>query len=95
MLYAPCATLLFPMAEIPSEQKKVFSIIATKSDEGTRLDQFLAGTDLQISRSHAKTLIEKHFILLNQKPTKPSTHVKAGDGISLSLPEPETVSLNP
>jgi 23S rRNA pseudouridine1911/1915/1917 synthase len=72
-----------------------FTIRVSEKDAGTRLDQFLAGTDLQISRSHAKTLIEKHVILLNQKPTKPSTHVKAGEVISGTLPGPEPLSLNP
>ena len=72
-----------------------FSIQVTKKDQGKRLDQFLSETDLNLSRSHAKDLIQKHRILLNQKPAKPSAHVKAGDRISGTLPEPEPLNLKP
>ena len=77
------------------EGRLSFTIQGSDKDQGKRLDQFVAGTDLHLSRSQAKTLIEKHLILLNQKPTKPSTHVKAGDVISGTLPEPEPLSLKP
>jgi 23S rRNA pseudouridine1911/1915/1917 synthase len=77
------------------EGRLSFTIRVSEKDKGGRLDQFVAGTDLQLSRSQAKTLIEKHLILLNQKPTKPSTHLKAGDVISGTLPEPEPLALNP
>jgi 23S rRNA pseudouridine1911/1915/1917 synthase len=72
-----------------------FSIRVTEKDRGRRLDQFLSGTNLNLSRSQAKNLIEKHLIFLNQKPTKPSAHVKTGDIVSGSLPEPEPLSLKP
>jgi 23S rRNA pseudouridine1911/1915/1917 synthase len=72
-----------------------FSIQVMEKDHGRRLDQFLSEANLNLSRSHAKTLIQKHHILLNQKPTKPSTHLKAGDRISGSLPQPESFSLQP
>jgi 23S rRNA pseudouridine1911/1915/1917 synthase len=72
-----------------------FSIRVTQKDQGRRLDQFLSEADLNLSRSHAKNLIQKHHILLNQKPTKPSAHLKAGDRISGSLPPPESFSLQP
>jgi 23S rRNA pseudouridine1911/1915/1917 synthase len=72
-----------------------FSIQVTRKDQGKRLDQFLSETDLNLSRSQAKLLIQKHHILLNQKPAKASAHIKAGDRISGSLPEPEPLSLKP
>src|SRR3989304_10490554 len=62
-----------------------FSLQVTKKDQGKRLDQFLSETELNLSRSQAKNLIQKHHILLNQKPAKPSAHVKAGDRISGTL----------
>ncbi len=77
------------------EQGKHFSITVTKKGEGRRLDQFLSETNLNLSRSQAKNLIGKHLVLLNQKSTKPSAHVKAGDLVSGSLPEPERLSLEP
>jgi 23S rRNA pseudouridine1911/1915/1917 synthase len=72
-----------------------FSLRVTTKEQGKRLDRFLAETNLHLSRSQAKNLIEKHHILLNQKPTKPSVHIKAGNIISGSLPEPEPLSLKP
>jgi 23S rRNA pseudouridine1911/1915/1917 synthase len=72
-----------------------FSIRITKKDRGRRLDQFLSETELNLSRSQAKNLIQKHYILLNQNPTKPSSRVKEEDIISGTLPEPEALSLNP
>jgi 23S rRNA pseudouridine1911/1915/1917 synthase len=72
-----------------------FSIQVTKKDQGKRLDQFLSETDLNLSRSQAKNLIQKHHILLNQKLAKASVHVKAGDRISGTLPELKPLSLEP
>ena len=77
------------------EREKRFSITVTERGEGRRLDQFLSEASLNLSRSQAKLLIQKHHILLNQKPAKASVHVKAGDEISGSLPEPEPLSLEP
>ena len=75
------------------ESHNRFSIQVTRKDHGKRLDQFLSETNLSLSRSRAKNLIERHLIFLNQKPTKPSAHVRAADTVSGSLPEPETLSL--
>jgi len=78
-----------------NEAGEHFSIQVTEKDRGRRLDQFLSEADLNLSRSHAKNLIQKYHILLNQKPTKPSAHLKTGDRISGSLPPPESFSLQP
>jgi 23S rRNA pseudouridine1911/1915/1917 synthase len=77
------------------EQGKHFSINVTEKESGKRLDLFLSGTHLNLSRSQAKNLIERHLMFLNQKPTKPSAHVKTGDIVSGSLPKPEPLSLKP
>ena len=69
--------------------------MVTAKDQGRRLDQFLSETNLNLSRSQAKSLIEKHHIFLNQKPTKPSAHIKTGDIVSGTLPEPSPLSLKP
>ncbi len=75
------------------ESHKRFFITVTEMSESRRLDQFLSEANLDLSRSQAKNLIEKHFILLNQKPTKPSARIRKGDIVSGSVPEPETLSL--
>jgi 23S rRNA pseudouridine1911/1915/1917 synthase len=77
------------------KQGKVFSIQAAQKDQGTRLDHFLSLTDLGLSRSQAKRLIEEEAIHLNQKPTKPSAHLKAGDMITGTIPDPKPLSLEP
>jgi 23S rRNA pseudouridine1911/1915/1917 synthase len=83
------------MLENLFEQERRFFISVTKREEGRRLDRFLSETNLNLSRSQAKNLIEKHLILLNQKPTKPSVHVKTGDIVSGTLPEPRPLFLEP
>ncbi len=70
-----------------------FSIHTSEKDHGRRLDQFLSEANLDLSRSQAKNLIDKHLILLNQKPTKPSAHIRKGDIVSASLPQPEAPSV--
>ena len=77
------------------DQGKSFSVTVTKRGKGRRLDQFLSETNLKLSRSQAKNLIQKHFISLNQKLAKPSAHVKTGDIVSGTLPQPEPLSLKP
>ena len=95
MLYALSPIDSHPMRENLFEQGKHFSITVTERESRRRLDQFLSRTNLALSRSQAKNLIEKHVIFLNQKPTKPSAHVKTGDMVSGSLPGPEPLSLKP
>ena len=83
---------------ILSEQNNVgksFTIRVSGKGVGRRLDQFLSETNLKLSRSQAKNLIQKHLISLNQKPAKPSAHVKIGDIVSGILPQPEPLSLKP
>lgn len=77
------------------EPGRHFSFQVTKKNQGGRLDQFLSEAHLNLSRSQAKNLIQKHLIFLNQKPAKPSAYLRAGDLVSGSLPEPEPLSLEP
>jgi len=77
------------------EEGLSFSIQVSEKDQGTRIDQFLSKTDLKLSRSQAKKLIEGGSILLNQRRTKPRAHLKAGDMVSGTLPKPESLLLKP
>ena len=77
------------------EGAKTFSLLVSEKDRGRRLDRFLSETDLNLSRSQAKNLIEKNHILLNQRSTKPSARLKLGEVISVTLPKPKPLSLNP
>jgi len=83
------------MTNLPKNNNrgKSFSIHVSEKVQGKRLDQFLSEADVGLTRSQAKNLIEKHLILLNRNPTKPSAHVRVADIVSGSLPEPEPLSL--
>jgi 23S rRNA pseudouridine1911/1915/1917 synthase len=85
------------MINLPEEnnRRKSFTIRVSEKGQRRRLDQFLSETDLNLSRSQAKALIKKNYVLLNQRPTKPSIHLKTGDLISVTLPRPEPLSLKP
>jgi 23S rRNA pseudouridine1911/1915/1917 synthase len=77
------------------DQGKHFSLHVTLRDQGKRIDQFLSETDLNLSRSQAKHLIEQRHIILNGKPTKPSAHLRGGDLVYGTLPAPQSLSLLP
>src|SRR4030042_4898460 len=78
-----------------SDEGKHFSLRVTAKDKGKRLDQFLSETDLNLSRSQAKHLIKNNSILLDHRPAKPRTHLKADDLISGTFPTPRPRSLKP
>jgi 23S rRNA pseudouridine1911/1915/1917 synthase len=78
-----------------NEESKFFSLYITERDQNKRLDQFISETDLHLSRSQAKHLITKNLILLNQKQAKPSSHLKPGDIVSITLPKLEPLSIKP
>ena len=72
-----------------------FSLSISEKDHGKRLDLFLAGTELNLSRSQAKNWIDEKVILLNGSPTKPSAHLRTGDQVSGILPSPRPLALEP
>ena len=61
---------------------------------GKRLDIWL-GEQMEITRSQLKQLIDKQFVLVNGEIVKAGYGVKDGDRISLSVPQPRSVSLQP
>jgi 23S rRNA pseudouridine1911/1915/1917 synthase len=76
-------------------QGKKFSLDVTEKYQGRRLDQFLSETNLNLSRSQAKKLIEAGNVLLNQNPAKPSAHLKASDKVSGTFPQLRPLSVEP
>lgn len=71
------------------------TVLVTDSNEGIRLDKFLASLEEISSRSMAQNLIDKGLILVNQKPAKASQTVNAGQKIEINLPEPQPTELVP
>ncbi len=71
------------------------TFVVSKEDASKRIDIFL-NDELDITRSYIKTLIEKQFILVNQNPIKKAGYIiKEKDVISVSIPEAETLNLEP
>lgn len=57
-------------------------------DPGERLDRFLHGKLPELSRARIQDLIRTDHARLNGKPTKPGAALKAGDTVSLTIPDP-------
>jgi 23S rRNA pseudouridine1911/1915/1917 synthase len=65
---------------------KAFTFVVSEGDGGQRLDRFLQGQNLPLSRSRIKHLVEERQILVNDQPVKPGARVKPGDQIQGQLP---------
>ena len=61
----------------------------------TRLDRFLAGQDVGLTRSQLHRIVVEGWVQLNGLPVKPSQRVKAGDWVSLTIPPPRTLDVIP
>jgi len=56
---------------------------------GLRLDVFLAGSNAVVSRSQAQRLIEEGCVSVNGVAEKARFKLRAGDTVTLRIPEPE------
>ena len=70
-------------------------ILLRADREGERLDQFLARSVEGLTRSAAQRLLEEGAVAVNGRPAKKNTRTAPGDGVTLSLPDPEPVGLLP
>lgn len=79
---------------VPAETRH--QLLVGEDDQGERLDKFLA-TELEeftLSRERLQGLIKNGQVLLNQKSeTKPSTRLKEGDAIEVTIPEAQPIPL--
>lgn len=67
-----------------------YNFIAEQSDEGMRLDKWLASQDeVELTRSAIVRLIEDGSVKVNGAPSKKSACLKSGDEISIDIPEPK------
>lgn len=67
--------------------KRAVRLIADRS--GVRLDRFISEIYPDLSRTHAKKLIEDGHITVNGKTVKASLTLNAGDSLSIRIPPPE------
>ena len=72
-----------------------FEYIISEEDRNLRLDQFLAKTNTDHSRSFFQKLIKNEKVLINDLPAKPSTKIVEGDEIFINIPPPEKWHLEP
>ena len=63
------------------------------AEDEPRLDQYLAGQNTGLNRSQLRRLIVEGQVLVNGGPAKPSSKVRTGDLVSLSVPPSRESSL--
>ncbi len=73
------------------------SYLIDESNNGERIDSYIAAAEKELSRSAAAKLISEGFITVNGKQPSKNYRLKTGDRIAVSVPEPvspEAVSEN-
>ncbi len=73
-----------------------FEIIVSAQEKGRRLDQFLSAlSEITLSRSRVKKLIEDNCVTVNKEPAKPSYKIKLDDRIKLFIPPVKETAVRP
>ena len=76
--------------------KNIINLIADKTDNNQRVDQFIAERENTLSRTRIKNLIINSKLTVNEKIIiDPSKKIISGDILSLEIPVPRQLSLKP
>jgi 23S rRNA pseudouridine1911/1915/1917 synthase len=67
----------------------------TSEEAGVRLDVFLAGKIPSLSRSHIQNIIKEKLVKVDGRPVKSNHRVKEGEHISVSVPPPRAITIEP
>ena len=67
--------------------------VTADNGAGDRLDRFLQKQVTELSRARLQDLIKSGHVLVNTHPAKPSTELKSGDSIFLTIPEPQETTV--
>ncbi len=78
-----------------NEESEILPFRAAAEDAGSRLDAFLAARVGNRSRSALQKMIDGGDVLVNEKPSKSSYKLRAGDEIEVELAEIEGASFEP
>jgi len=76
----------------PTADNEVIALLVDESDEGTRLDAYLAARIDGWSRARLQRLIEAGDVLVNSKQVKVSYKVSAKDDVEVELTPPPSAS---
>jgi 23S rRNA pseudouridine1911/1915/1917 synthase len=100
-LTAPCGSLkkFSPQHLVRTEwnmyETTLVELIVTAGESAKRLDVFLANRDATFSRTALQRLIDEGHILVNAHRVRPSHRIKPGDRITLWVPRPLPLDLQP
>lgn len=73
--------------------EKIYQV--TEKDNKQRLDTYVSGLDVDVTRSMAQKMIEKGNVLVNGKVQKISYKVKEADKITIFIEEPKESHIKP
>ncbi len=78
------------------KSKKIVQVLTFQVEEEKRLDTFLASAYPEFSRSYIQTIIHEGYVYVDSKEVvKPSKKVKPGQEVTLYVPEPEPIQVEP
>ncbi len=76
--------------------KETTTVYVPEDNSNERIDIFLAGAlELNMSRSYVQKLIKKEHVLVNGQGVKQNYRVKTDDLVTVTIPEPEKLELEP
>lgn len=74
---------------------QMINFTVRESDDKIRLDLFLTKNQALCSRSRIKKLIEEGLVTVNGLKTKASHQVNVGEKVSITIPDPVRLDMNP
>ncbi|MBO5174290.1 MAG: RluA family pseudouridine synthase [Eubacterium sp.] len=76
--------------------KRELQYEVTAEEDGLRLDQYIAGRCMDLSRSYIQKLIKESRVTINKNiQTKTKTAVQESDIVNVSLPDPKELEIKP
>lgn len=76
--------------------KRELQYEVTAEEDGLRLDQYIAGRCMDLSRSYIQKLIKESRVTINKNiQTKTKTVVQESDLVNVSLPDPKELEIKP
>ncbi|CAG9611100.1 Ribosomal large subunit pseudouridine synthase D [Bacillus rhizoplanae] len=74
---------------------EVVQVTVTEEQKNERIDKFVAGVNSEWSRSQVQQWIKDGVVTVNGKDIKGNYKVKTNDGITVTIPEPESLDILP